>query len=303
MKFFLIKIILFVFILFIPLGVFFYINKPFIAAKKSSNSYSFNEKIKWLPLPKKLDILAVGSSMTLNNLSSQTLVDCTENKSYLNLSSWGMSMKDIGDLFPICYELYNPQIIITVSNFQDFRPSRIEFDLEDISQEMKGQSTIFNKDLFLDKYYLNRTLDNKINYLNRKVYTSLKYDEYGGVPLANKDFNIFKKRYDEDFNFKKLNPIEYKYLREFSKRMRDQKVKYIFVQSPVREKNRTIEYKKNIETHLYNIETILINDGHIVLDYSELKLTDEYFVDFAHLNQKGAEIITKLICKEINFED
>src|SRR5882762_5458526 len=57
-----------------------------------SNSFSLNEKLLFLRKHSgKKNILAIGSSMALNNLHSETIVNILNDTSYINAASWGAS--------------------------------------------------------------------------------------------------------------------------------------------------------------------------------------------------------------------
>src|SRR5258706_10152863 len=80
------------------IALYFYIQKityQDIPALNFSNSYSFNEKIRFLKnSSKEPNIIAVGSSMCLNNLYSNTVIKEFKSDKFLNTASWGMSMHD-----------------------------------------------------------------------------------------------------------------------------------------------------------------------------------------------------------------
>src|SRR3982751_6326885 len=70
-----------------------------------SDSYSLNEKIEFLRTKEKdIPILAIGSSIALNNLHSETIAKNITGKKFLNAASWGMNMGDNYSLLKVLYE-------------------------------------------------------------------------------------------------------------------------------------------------------------------------------------------------------
>src|SRR3954462_10877396 len=58
-----------------------------------SDSYSLNEKIEFLRTTEKnIPTLAIGSSIALNNLHSETVAKRIPGGKFVNASSWGMNM-------------------------------------------------------------------------------------------------------------------------------------------------------------------------------------------------------------------
>ena len=66
-----------------------------LPALNFSSSYSYNEKIRFLKNKSNSpSIIAIGSSMTLNNLDSDIVVKELKDDEYLNVSSWGLRISE-----------------------------------------------------------------------------------------------------------------------------------------------------------------------------------------------------------------
>lgn len=299
MKKFLCRNLIFALTILFPLTVFYYSNKKYLTAYRISNSYSFNEKIKWLPKPEKMKILTIGSSMSLNNISSKEILSGFNTTKYLNLGSWGLKMDDIASLIPLCVQIYKPDIVLCASNIMDFDESDIVFDVNKLKSEFytKTKVTVFN---LFNRYYLFRTCQNRKNYLSNKFYTSLLFDDYGGVALSDSDFNIVDGRWNGKLCYNEINSSTYESLSKISLYLKENNIKLIFVQTPVRQPLHTAEYYEKISQHTNKIKKILERDNHLVIDLSTINYPDSYFVDFAHLNIKGADSLTKIISTTYN---
>ena len=89
MKKFLINNIVFFGIVFFPVILATGYLHNYIPGPKITNSYSYNEKMKFIMNREvnQPEIIAVGSSITFNNLNSDIIVGSFNTKSFLNLSS------------------------------------------------------------------------------------------------------------------------------------------------------------------------------------------------------------------------
>lgn len=60
-----------------------------------TDSFSYNEKLFFLSQSDlKPEVIVLGSSMALNNINSNALIKRIKSNRVLNLSSWGMNLKD-----------------------------------------------------------------------------------------------------------------------------------------------------------------------------------------------------------------
>ena len=99
-----------------------------------SNSISLNAKVLFLKnnfSRANIDILAIGSSMSLNNINSSSITKAYSDEQYLNLSSWGLTMEETFNLIKIYNKKYHPKTIIISSNYSDFKGSsqKIKYNL------------------------------------------------------------------------------------------------------------------------------------------------------------------------------
>ena len=126
--------VLLIFILLSSLGVYMMMNgltwKDF-PGPKVSDSYSFNEKMHFLKKSTiQADVISVGSSMTLNNLNSISVVNNLATESYINTGSWGMTMKDDFTLLKILCGARCLKVLIINSCLADFQQTDKNIDCE-----------------------------------------------------------------------------------------------------------------------------------------------------------------------------
>lgn len=299
MKSFLFKVAIFSVPGILALIALFIFGKDYLAAYRITNSYSFNEKVKFLPRSKEMKILSIGSSMNLNNLYSQGVIEYLGSDEYLNSSVWGLSIMDQETLAPIFEDMYHPKIVICVSNVMDFATPQIEYNANDLSLFLINRDIPFYKWFSFCAYYLKHTVKNFLNFRSNQVYTSLVFDRWGGVPLAAKDFEIRKARWEEPLRFNLINQDAYCSLTKISKFYKAKGIRFIFIQSPVRQGIKIAGYSGGISLHTRKIKKILESDGHIFKDFSNAVYPDSLFVDSAHLNENGAKKLTREIFETV----
>ncbi len=292
MKLFLIKIALFAILPLASVVVFYGYNRDFIAASKITNSYSFNEKIRWLPAPHKIDIMAFGSSVSQNNLSSEAITAGFGTSSYLNVSSWGLKITDMQALLPVFIELYHPDIVICASDIIDFESPSIKYAPEEVKEAIltKPRPNILH---LLSRYSLARTLANRTNRRSRTAYSSVHFDNWGGVPFADSGFQVEPSRWNKQSNFDQIDDRNYEALLKVSDYLQSHDIDFIFVQTPIRSSLQDAPYIKNISQHMTKIKEAVEKNAHLVVDLSTTTLPDSDFTDSTHLNTRGATELTR----------
>lgn len=267
---------------------------------KLSNSESFNVKLCELHnlQNRHYDIIGIGSSMTLNNLNSETLVSELGNTSYHNLSSWGFRINNQLEFLPIITEVYSPSTIITVSNIVDFSKGDITFHNEIIKYYIKGLPTFLLRPFYYASFGYN--LKCKKHIQAHGHYDCLDYDVYGGVNIDVKGSNIDSARWNDisKFRFDSTNN-QYINLEAICMFLQFRNIKYIFVHSPARE-NYSSNNKEEINLHIKKVQQIVSKYDQIFLTPdSSFHYTDSCFIDGTHLNIEGSKILTKFICDKM----
>ena len=309
MNYFLRKIILFIILLLFAL---FCIEKILFSKKIYpiiTNSVSFDVKSYFARDCEidKVDILAFGSSMTLNNLNSQVFLSSLNNKfTFLNLSSWGIQLNEIDYLMKFYLKKYDPKLVILVSSIVDFdKPSVITlpgyFEYDIFYKKYFDLLYIF-KNPQIDKLYYRAKDVNLYKYYSQNKYENLEFDKFGGVILDIPVENIEAGRWNMEFRAPREEHISS--LQDLSDYLMREKVKLIFVQSPIKKDYyKDKESKIILQSFFDETKKIIENNNNIYINlHDENIYQDSLFCDVFHLNKTAAEFMTKDIIKKINID-
>ncbi len=268
-----------------------------------SNSISFNAKMLFLKNKKvdsTVEVLAVGSSMTLNNLNSAIITKLV-NPSYINTASWGQSISDDYELIKIFNKVYKPKSIIISSNFMDFQNEwcKIKFNL--IHPYLTNNYTKVGFDL---RYNIKNAKKLKEYKNNKSAYTYLKYDPFGGVNLSTKHLVIDTLLWNgQEINKIPLAPLQYANLDSIANFCKINSIRLIFVQSPFRKgyytKLNQVQ-KTYLNNHIKKIKTIIHRHEQQFIDTSHKDWPDDLFADYSHLNEKGSEVFTSYFLAQLH---
>ncbi len=295
----------------IVLGSFMALNKlnfSHIPAINLSNSYSFNEKMTFLKENKtEVEIMAIGSSMSLNNLHSESIVDVFSTNSYINTSTWGANMEEIYNFLKITYPYFKPNTILLCSNMYDYMESIKTIRFDKSENYLAGDYPtwwIFLKTFDLSYYFKNFTYAKMVRTNPHTLYY-LDYDAYGAVGYDSPTFEVEEKRYNlrlvDDI---KIDEIQYAYLDSISLFCKNNNVKLLFLQGPIRS-GITSTYTPSewsiIEQHQKKVKDI-VSEDHYFYDANELEWDDSYFYDPTHLNVRASERYTRHILSKHNIE-
>lgn len=282
--------------------LFFWILKYGFPLPNFSNNISFNamiHNIRHNHINDSIDVLAVGSSMTLNNVDSNTIVKYL-GKNYLNASAWGNNIEEDFNLLTTFLPFYDIKYLIISSYYGDFHGG----DVDLLSEQRFKKIRFFLKtgispleDFLNIKYILQKTREYNNFKKNIYDYTSLNYDPYGGVLLPKQNFKISQNRWNgEDIVNTSIKLRQYDFLYEISKLCAKKEIILIFVNNPIRKG--FYETRDNIELNILQVHSekvfkILNEDKHIFIDTQNILWDDDLFVDYAHLNNEGAKKYTE----------
>jgi hypothetical protein len=272
-----------------------------------SNSYSLNEKIRFLKTSsKQANTLALGSSMTLNNLHSETVINKFKKNEYLNTAAWGLSMGDNYTYLKSLNKVYPLKHLIICSNIVDFQNNEKLIDFNYVESYLKDNDIIsfiqfFNT--FDIKYYTEnwryakkvRSCSNHYDYLN--------FDQYGAINFEAKGFKINPLRWESDNLSNNGLTAQYAYLDSISKFCANHNIQLYFFQSPIRQGlyNQLSEKKHTIlKQHTAAINKMLDKNNQFLVNANEKTWPDSLFTDGSHLNKTGAKLFTQYCFDKIN---
>ncbi|WP_396632593.1 hypothetical protein [Maribacter sp. R86514] len=271
-----------------------------------SNSISFNAKALYIKnkfSKENVDILAIGSSMSLNNINSNVIAKTYGNQQYLNASSWGLNMEETFNLLKIYSKKYHPETVVISSNFGDFQASYQTIKFNYTEEYLLGNNLIkYLKNSNLSQLILDSRLLGLYKNSNT-MYQSLKFDTYGGVNYPLSNFQINDKRWKgEKLINEEIDLIQYTYLDSISKLCSSNSMKLIFVQSPFREMYYSKLSKQELailNNHTSKIENILLDNDAIFVNSLDKTWQESLFVDYNHLNEKGSRLYTEFFLKNL----
>jgi hypothetical protein len=265
-----------------------------------SNSFSLNEKLRFLrDKPKDAEVIALGSSMTLNNLNSEVLVKSLGTNKYLNVGAWGASFTDNYQLLKVLGQTYpSMKTLIISSNLIDFQHGVKSADYKVIADYLNpskfriDQYYLYHANM---KYFVNNYPYTRLVRTHSQDYFYVGFDNFGAVNLDGENFHITKERWELAFLNDKVDLEQYSYLDSISSYCRNRGIKLIFCQNSYRMKmkQRFDEKRlKMINDHVEKVSSMLARDHHIFVDAGERDWDDGLFVDAIHLNRVGTEQVT-----------
>ncbi len=270
-----------------------------IPAPPLSDSYSLNEKVEFLRTAKKeVPVIAIGSSISLNNLSSESLVKHFKSHAYLNTSSWGMNMQDNYNLLKTLYKVYHPDTLILASSIVEFEKSDKLVNYSLVEKYLTSgdfAANLYHVKCFNLRYYMDNINFKKRVRADKHRYEYLVFDENGGINLEGEGFKIDQHRWNESFERKNLDTLSYSYLDSISTFCKSKNIQFLFFQSPFRKgiySQLDADKTEELSTHLKKIESILKKNNQVFIDTDKVLWNDSLFIDFMHFNKKGAAAFT-----------
>ncbi len=308
MKKFIQSLFLIFFSMLIPAVILIGIFHKYIPAPKITNSYSLNEKIKFLHNKKDLnvDVLTIGSSMALNNVHSGVIMDMLNVDTYVNNAAWGLRIPQVYTFTKLLCEEYTPKKVIFTSNVVDFYKQKVLFNTEDIFDYIKGNSLLgYQLRFFQTDYFFRRLYTNWRNFNTNKTYMSLRFDDFGAILLQKEGFEKNKERWKAEIYFEPVKEDSYDYLDSLALMFYEKGVEFIYVQTPVREGMlNDKDYSKNIIKHIEKTRLILEKYPNVFfVDCTKRVWNDSLYVDTQHFNSEGAEEFSRyFLMKYFNLD-
>ena len=267
-----------------------------------SNSFSFDAKLEELRNARSahFDVLLLGSSLTLNNVSSAALGEVLDPRgtSFHNMSAWGLKMTDLEPLCRMHVERYAPRTVVLCTSTEDFT-GREQFEAPP-----RAVMDAYLNGAWKGWYFMRLPLVSEIRKREKEVgenvgqdslYTSLQYDAHGGVALRMTPRTISAQRLDLPFHYDtKHEDEQYDAFARMSTWLKERGVRLVVVRTPVRSTYRAGDFAGQVfSEHAKRCAAVLSADGHVFIDRMDLAMDDDWFVDVNHLGAEGAYAFTK----------
>ena len=253
-----------------------------------------------------IDVLAQGSSICLNNLHSESVLEhLGGDYSFYNFAAFGLTMDHNLTALKVYLPRYHPKVVLLVSSSTDFEKSKMELCTE---QELNLYLNRFSKPYFylkkLDFFSLfKRRRDTKelINNEERDLLGNLMLDAGGGISCAIPPENRNQDRWDDEI-YTPVVDYQYKKLDEICKLVEAHNAQLIFVQPPMKYGNCQTAYcQEGLKKHFKRSEEIIRANGQIYLNLFENNpYPDSLFFDELHLNFEGPALFTQQMLQELD---
>lgn len=301
------RILLFLLLAGVPLLLTTFLLPRFDIAPVLTESISYDLKLDFIASQNAhhYDLLSVGSSINLNNLHSETLLQAfPEGTSYLNLASFNANISNSFEILQALVARYQPKTVVMMSNHLDFESKKWQgLSLWQINKYLDHSLAPY---FYLRKFNFYSLLQRRrrtrrfMSDARANMQQQLRYDAYGGVPLQVSKTNLNPKR--QDFiPITEIDSSQYHVLEKMADWLQQMEVKLIYVQSPLKISNcQTPDCQDFQLRHIERCKTIIERNGHQFIDlYSGLTLPDSVFCDEAHLHFQGPQMATSTLIKRL----
>ncbi|MBQ0004013.1 MAG: hypothetical protein KBT21_10820 [Treponema sp.] len=309
MKKFLIRIFILIFLISSSVIILNAIKKPTVRC--ITNSLSLDAKLYDIREHNfsRVKNIALGSSMTLNNINAEVFVTKLQLKDFYNFSAWGLTICDVLNLFKIYNRLYSPEKLFVFSNTMDFAtdgPTIADLKLKLINAYLKPGLSLF--DIPVELFYSYPFCKDNISQYegsknDSKKYESLKYDFSGSVPLEVYGDNKREARVNRHISQYVPTEFQYQKLDELCKFCKENKIQLYFIQTPFSSKYLTDEKGGGdlYIVHTNRCESICNKNNATYVNINDfLDLNDEDFADSSHLNVKNSKIFTDALIQSLS---
>lgn len=274
------------------------LNRDTFPAPALTTNLSVNEQVHRIAKAgQPVEVLAVGSSMTLNNLASGPVVDHFGTTRYANAGAWGTGAMAVSGMAHALVHGLRPRQVIMVTHLVDFLPGPTMADKDTlaIAEHLRSPNGIWP---YLEHwnapYYLRQMRSNRIRFHDPTNYEYLGFDAYGGAALSVPADRVDTARYNEPMPAaNKIDEQCYTAFQELAGFLRNQQVEFLVICSPHRDGLRTPEGDALTRAHVGRLRSILNPLGHQLVDAHARQWPDSLFCDANHFDREGAEEFTR----------
>jgi len=251
-----------------------------------------------------LDVLAIGSSMSLNNIYSESIAT-NLGDNYLNFSSWGQNVEDDYKLIKIFKKRFKPKMIIMSGNYMDFNKNPKGVKFESLEEYLADDSKSFYSGMGFRHFLLEARIFHEDKRAQHS-YNNLLFDEHGGVTFPKDNFEIMKLRWD-GYRIKKFvfDSAQYQYLDSLANFCNANGIYFSYIQSPFREgylASLEDEERISLANHIHKVSTVLKKNNILFVNTTTEVWPDSLYVDYSHFNNIGCKKYTDLFVSQIKAD-
>lgn len=238
--------------------------------------------------PVGVKLLAMGSSVTLYDLDSRMLGQDL-GLSYYNFASWAMQISDIGDVLQALVKEYRPSYVLICSTARDFMlpATGAYFDY--------AYTPSWIRERFPEYFYLRNYNPIHSLYLRRFRSRRPHLDAWGGASVEEMWRGFVVNDQDEHLDFPTPDAeLQYRALDSLCAYLTAEKVRLIFVQSPMEARYTNTDGRKQaLAAHFVRCRAIVRGWGQDYLNYYDTTVfSDSLFADLTHLSKAGQAVLT-----------
>ncbi|MBA3710678.1 MAG: hypothetical protein H0W83_17875 [Planctomycetes bacterium] len=270
-----------------------------------TGNISFDEKLEWLWKrgPRNWDVLAAGSSMTLNNLYSEGVInELSAGTSYVNSASWSLKIGDTRKFVDYLCALQQPKSVIVICGPMDFYgKNSVEFIQTNNLNFYRATTNygLLAAQYFDPIYYYKHSQEIREQRRTRASYRTLMFDSGGGVPMDVSYPSIDSERWNEKPRPELIDPAQYIEFERLAVMLEARQIRFICAQSPIRSDAYDASDTVALDRHWQRLSDILKAHGFPFYNiHRSLSLGPESFADYSHLNADGARQFTAALVEQ-----
>ncbi|HFU74963.1 MAG TPA: SGNH/GDSL hydrolase family protein [Arcobacter sp.] len=244
-----------------------------------------------------IDTIIIGSSMGLNNLHGDTLLKSSKHiDNLLNISAfslgvsqWEYLWKFIG-LFPNLKRIIYSTQSLDFTNDRTFQEFSLDFAIDYTKLGKNGTNPRYIFYTFKNLIsVLQRNWEWKEKFMSNNKYTYLGFDNTGGINLQIYGNDIDPKKWNDVYAVETTSE-SYQSLSRLIENSKTKHIEFYVIVQPYRKEliQNNTNLRRIVQDYQNRLKSAVKCSGGKYLNLDKkLKLSDEYFVDRIHLNDKG----------------
>jgi hypothetical protein len=269
-------------------------------APRVSDNISLNEKLSFYkrtgPIP--LDVIAVGSSMTLNNVSSRAVMQHFGAVRYMNFGTWGQGLATSRDMALALQARTGARTVLICSNLMEFSTELPPLNVDTamvVRYLWNDPELVAYLRTHQAVYYLRNMEANVIRQQDAANYEYLRFDAHGGATLEVPPELRAQARWEKrPPGPEAMVDSIYRVAEELGSQLAARHVRLIWLHSPFRAGVMTDEVRERVSRHVIRLRDLLEPMGHEVVDANDHPWPDELFSDYSHLSGPGSHRFTSI---------
>lgn len=254
----------------------------------------------------RLDTAIAGSSVALNDVSSDLLAGDLGGQKVINLAAWGLKISEsrrlLNHFLPL-FQFDKVILVITAPDFGETEHMTGDISDEDLDLALRGPEG--------PAYYA--MLGSKFSFLylakqwlwlrshDERTPESLRFDSGGSVPLEVFADTVDPYRWDHSPDPGMIRQSEYVEFAGLAGDLKRRGIGLFVIQAPIRSAPLKPQIASGLARHWLKVAQIASQNQTVFIETQEsLHLDDSFFADFLHLNLRGMAALTNYVAERIN---